>query len=233
MFEDTTSSNREYWQVKAGAIRKKVPEDTEGAKIRSYQIGDMKGTVCEIVHAKITGRLTDAYFSHYEISDGRKIDNFNIVINDQVVLSMKDDSQYTKSIIEKLLNVDLNKDITVAPYDFETKEGRKLTGVSLVQDNVKIGSSFFEYNADKKTYKSLVKGFDRPKNIKWEDYKTDNAKKIAIEEFKHEMMKLYLRINDYVMEEFEKRKEAMGLIEKAEPIVDDSSVDVSDLDIPF
>lgn len=231
MFEDNSGSNFDYWQIKAGAIRKKVSEDTKGAKIRSYQIGDVKGTVCELVHAKLTGKITNVYSSHFEMSDGRQANSLNVVVNDKIVLSMSEDSQYEKSFLSKLLGVDLSKDITIAPYEFETKEGRKMVGVSLVQDNEKLTDQFFAYDEKKKEYKSLIKGFEKP-TIKDFDKLKDSEKKIAIEDFKHEMKKLAIRIRDYVLEEYNKKREAIDVVTNGEPFLEeDEPIDVTD--IPF
>ena len=54
-------------------------------------------------------------------------------------------SRYLGSFLEKLVNIDLNEPVEISPYNFEDeKTGKKITGISVKQDDVKVESAYKE-----------------------------------------------------------------------------------------
>ncbi len=68
---------------------------------------------------------------------------------DQIVLYFRDadqsyvlrimaDSKYARSLYYRMGNIDLSRPLTVTPYDFVAGDGKRMVGLSLKQDDVKI-----------------------------------------------------------------------------------------------
>lgn len=125
-----------------GKLREQVEEGTEGAKLRVVKddAGNVKAEKWELTYPGITGFITGV--STY---DGEYGMNINIAIKDEndeeFTVSLKAKSKYGEDFLHKLPNVDFTKEITIKPYDFES-DGRRNTGVSLVQGEEKLKNAF-------------------------------------------------------------------------------------------
>lgn len=131
-----------YLSVIGGKMMQKVNEDTPGAMKRVYETSDgWEGTKWEIAFADLTGRIINL-----EFVDGKFGEQFYITMKSgetTVKVSFNTDSKYFTSFARCLPNIDLNKDITINTYDFES-EGKKYTGVSVKQEWDKIKDYYFD-----------------------------------------------------------------------------------------
>ena len=125
-----------------GKLREQVDETTEGAKLRVVKDddGNIKAEKWELTYPGIKG-----FISGVTAFDGDYGTNILIAIKDandeEFTLSLKAKDRYGEDFLHKLPNVDFEKEITIKPYNFTDGE-RKVTGVSLTQDEVKLQNAF-------------------------------------------------------------------------------------------
>ena len=125
-----------------GKLREQVDETTEGAKLRVVKDddGNVKAEKWELTYPGIKG-----FISGVTMFDGDYGTNILIAIKDandeEFTLSLKAKDRYGEDFLHKLPNVDFEKEITIKPYNFTDGE-RKVVGVSLTQDDVKLGNAF-------------------------------------------------------------------------------------------
>lgn len=132
-----------------GLLREQVEETTPGAKLRIIKddAGNEKARKFELTYPGITGMVTDVVSY-----DGEYGTNINVAMKDEndneFRLSLKASSMYGEDFLHKLPNIDRTKEISIKPYNFES-DGRKMTGVSMSQDGVKLTNAF-NYKEDDK-----------------------------------------------------------------------------------
>lgn len=140
-----------------GTLRLPVPEGTEGAVKREYELKDgTKGSKTELVFNKITGKITDI-----KIFDGDFGKLLQLTITDEagdMVLSVSTAQNFGEDLMKKLPNIDLDKEVSLAPYAFEDEKGKSKKGVTVTQDEVKIKNYF--YDEEKK---EVTNGYPKPK----------------------------------------------------------------------
>lgn len=136
-----TTNNYEgskFLAIKAGKLRLKSDKGTPGAVLREFtnpQTGE-KGEVWEVVYPGWSGIVRDVTF--YE---GDGFESLNVVFDD-ITLSMNSDSRYASDFLKKYASADRHSEITVTPYDFVTEDGKKKTGLTIVQDEEKLPDHF-------------------------------------------------------------------------------------------
>ncbi len=137
-----------------GKIHVAVSEGTEGAVEREYETSDGKtGTKFELIYTELTGMIqkVDFHEGDYGI-------NLLITVGEEddekpVTLALSTESTFGEDMMKKLPNINMKKPVTLAPYSFDSKQGKKQRGISVTQSNKKgepekINS--FYYDADKK-----------------------------------------------------------------------------------
>ncbi len=110
-----------------GKFKEKSEEGIEGATLREYKLKDgTEGSKWELTYDAWKGTVQDIAFedTKYGKVINLKFDDVNVQINKQ--------SRYFSSLLEKLPNVDLKEEFTIAPYSFEA-EGKTRTGVTIYQ----------------------------------------------------------------------------------------------------
>jgi len=158
-----------------GVFVKKVDKGTPNSRERTYlnPKTEKEETVTEDVVKAFTG-----YIRNIELQeqDWGEVIMVTLVEDDgnQVSLSFNADSNFGTDLMKKLPNVDFLKLVRLAPYSFETKEGKKMRGVTIEQAAEKVTSFFSEKDGD--SYKS-INGFPEPKGDtskftkkNWRDY---------------------------------------------------------------
>jgi len=120
----TRRSNRQYFDVSLGAIRRRVSEDTPDAVKRKKSDDSV---VWELVFKDMEGILEDILFkTHPEygnswvlhIKDG----------NDEFGLQVHEDSAYGRDLLKKIPNLRQGGVYRFTPYDYERNKKRK-TGI--------------------------------------------------------------------------------------------------------
>ena len=138
-----------------GTIRTTVPEGTQGAVARVWEAPDgSKGTKHELVFSRLSGLITDIKFVDGDYGQNLVIE---FTKGDGVVyLSLGVSSPFAEDMMKKLPNVDLKKEVIIAPYAFEDERGKTKKGVTLYQDGTepenKVGNFFQEWDNDKKQF---------------------------------------------------------------------------------
>ncbi len=123
-----------------GTIKVKVDKGTEGAVLREYEDSKgNKGEKWELVYGDLSGIITGI-----EIRDGKFGEELIITI-DGVILQVNLDSNFGTDIAQKLPNVDLDIEATLAPYSFTPNDSDKeKKGVSITQLDKKIENFFYD-----------------------------------------------------------------------------------------
>lgn len=135
---ESTFENSKFLSIKAGKIRSKTDKGTAGAVLREYtnpKTGE-KGEVWETVYPGWRGIVRDITF--YE---GDGFETLNVVFDD-VTLSMNASSRYASDFLKKYASADRHSEITITPFDFVTDDGKKRTGLTIVQDEAKLPDYF-------------------------------------------------------------------------------------------
>lgn len=165
-----TESKKEqnYLSILAdGKLHMTVPEGTEGAVVREYETSDgTKGHKWEKVYKDVIGKITKIGF--FDGDYGRSL---QLTITDgeeiPVVLSLSTSSNYGEDMMKKLLNIDLEKIVKIAPYSFTDEKGKSKKGVTVWQfseetgKNEKITNYFYDTEAKKN-----IHGYPEPKKLK-------------------------------------------------------------------
>jgi len=131
-------TNKTFVSIVSGTIRQRVEKDTEGAKMREIETRD---GATKIVY-ELNYDSLDGYIQSMSFKDTDFGKMFNIEI-DGIVLSLNTESRYFQDLAKKLPNIDLKKPVLLIPYDFES-DNKRLTGVSIQQNNEKIQNYFYD-----------------------------------------------------------------------------------------
>ena len=139
-----TRESKQYITILGdGTLRTPVPEGTENAVTREYETSDgKKGTKTELVFANITGMITNI-----EVFDGKFGMTLNVSLMDgdeTYILSIGVDSSFGEDFMKKLPNIDLTKEVYMAPYSFTDDNGKSQKGISIQQDAEKIPNYYWD-----------------------------------------------------------------------------------------
>lgn len=143
----TQENRKPFLKIIGGKIAQEVEKNTQGAKLREYETVNLKtgiktkGSKWELFYIGWTGFLRSINIKESEYGQMCYIEV------DDAILVIHADSRYFADFVKKIFSADLNKSITITPYDFEV-DGKKRKGISLKQDNVKLPNYF--YNPEKK-----------------------------------------------------------------------------------
>jgi hypothetical protein len=130
-----------YLTIMHGKIVRRVPEGTAGAEKRINKMGE---TVSEVFYDAVEGMLSGVnVFKHeqygsqwtFDLVDGG--DTFRLQLPEGGNLS---------TLLTALPTCKLDKPIKIVPYEFTTDEGKLRIGVSLRQENEKVGRYFTKDN---------------------------------------------------------------------------------------
>lgn len=121
-----------------GLIHVGVPKGTEGAVEREYETSDGKtGTKTELVYTELSGMIQSVNFHEGEYGI-----NLQVVVGDEddekpVTLSISTESNFGEDLMKKLPNINMKKPVTLSPFSFDNKNGKKQRGISVTQPNKK------------------------------------------------------------------------------------------------
>jgi len=139
-------ANTLYLSIVGGNMVQKVDEGTPGSKRRDYEVGTWEtktvGTKFELHHKNLIGRI-----SGLEFVDGNFGEQFILSLTngeDNAKIHLNTSSKYFAAFAKKLPNIDLEKDITINSYDFQTKDGKQLTGTDIKQDGEKVEDNYWD-----------------------------------------------------------------------------------------
>jgi hypothetical protein len=118
-----------------GATRREITDDK----------GNVTGVKYELQYKTMTGRITDVVKMEAE-KDGRKWSNLLITLEKdgtEATLSMPWKGKFATSFFERMLAIDLEKEVEFKPFSFN-KDGKDITGLTISQDGEKIESVYKE-----------------------------------------------------------------------------------------
>lgn len=130
----STYSNRTFINIVQGKFAKRVSEDTPGAKQRIIEKDDgSKKPVWELIYDSI-----DAMIDSIEVDETGKFgDQLKINMSDvgeTFTISLAMNGREAKSFLCCLKNINLNENVTLLPFNFESKEdGRRVIGMNTYQ----------------------------------------------------------------------------------------------------
>ena len=137
-----------WCRIAAGKIVRSATEETPGAvQVEKKRNGQGTGEYrWELHDDAVSGRI---------IRFEQKTDNWNgediqyLILglhhkaSDTIInIQFKEGDRYWRALMYRLTGIDLSKEITLAPYDFEPKEGGRRIGMNVLQDEEKIPASF-------------------------------------------------------------------------------------------
>ena len=128
-----------------GKFHQTVQEGTEGSVVRKYE--DKEGVEkekIELVHDSVSGLLTNIAFENGDFGT-----SLHVTLDDDGIIAMSTASSFGEDFMKKLPNIDLKKEIKLAPYAFEAEDGKNRKGITVYQDNVKIESFYFDKDKKK------------------------------------------------------------------------------------
>lgn len=161
-----TSAQATFFSVLSdGKFHHSVPEGTEGAVKREYELKDgTKGHKWEITANSIEGII-----SGISTRDGDFGKQLHIAFakdtseDKEVVVSLNLASNFAEDIMKKLPNVNVDKPVKLVPYSFEDEKTKKMKrGITVYQDENKITSFYHEMKKDKKGVEKLSPINDYP-----------------------------------------------------------------------
>ena len=144
-------------RIVEGSFVQPVKEDGPGVQARSWEVNGKKGISYEIPWESWGGMVVDVRFNDSEF--GKTC----VVELEDAVIYLKTKSKYFRSLAERLMACDLDKPVELRPYDFESDDGKRLTGVSVKQDDEKVMSHYFDA-FEKKSKNNMPQPEDEKKN---------------------------------------------------------------------
>lgn len=141
---EKTYSDKTYLSIVGGNLSQKVNEGTPGAVRREYELKNgTKGIKYEIIHQGWHGMIRSIYAKEGEFGEV-----LNVVFDDAVI-SIPTNSRYFSDFAKKIMSADLDQEVFIAPFDFETDEGKRMTGVSVIQNGIKLKNFYWDEEAKK------------------------------------------------------------------------------------
>jgi hypothetical protein len=142
-----TTTNKTFFSIIGGKFKQPSTEGTPGAEKREWETKDGKsGVKWEITHDNLEGKIVGLRYK-----DGDYGTSLVVTIqngNDMGELQISTKSRYYDDIAKKLKSIDLEKTVTLSPYDFEGQnkkgEDKKFTGITVIQGNEKVTSYYYD-----------------------------------------------------------------------------------------
>ena len=157
MAEPMGDSNVMYLYIIKGHLMQKVDEGTPGAIKREYEGSDgSSGVKYELQYKNLEGYITGIDFRESDFGDQCTIKMSADGENAQLQIGL--DSRYFATFAERFSNINLSLPVTLNAYDFE-QDGKKRSGMSVVQDGKKVESYFWD-----KDNRKAINGVPLPEN---------------------------------------------------------------------
>ena len=215
----TRSEGRNYLSIGFGKIRQKqlpngqkVDETTAGATMRETD----KGISYSIEYDKISGLIQDIHFKE----DSQYGNSYEVMIYDndeRYQLSLKEDSRITMEFLKKLPNIDFKYEVELSPFDFTTKDNKRLVGITIKQNGEKIESFYSRKDGEKWI---TLNGYpEPPANMDWKNKKQLQRYSLDVQEF---------LLNEFKKIKFEPISEAQKTVVQSQP-----DVPATEDDLPF
>lgn len=218
-----------------GSLRMTVTEGTPGAERREWKSADgtKTGVKFEMIYQDVSGFITSVDFL-----DGDYGKNLIIGITDEdetLKLSLSTNSPFGEDMMKKLPALYLSTRVVIQPYAFVDDKGKTRKGLSIKQNEEKIGN-FFNDPVEKKN----IHGYPSPEFKK--DKKTGENKPFSSDDWKlyfgiaRKFLIEYIEEN-HLMEEAEGKKISKQFDDLTSPkkldTIEFPDQDINPDDIPF
>lgn len=132
MFSDK-KPQKNYFNIVEGKLTIRVPEGTPNALTRVNKIGK---TVHEVKHDSFTGKIASITTSVSPYGKNWEID---FKANDESIwtLQLGYSSSFSKALLKKLPNINLDQEMTVSPFSGEI-DNKKISTITVYQNGTKI-----------------------------------------------------------------------------------------------
>ena len=143
--EQSVTNKVKYLSVVQGRLAEKVEAGTPGANARAWKSPSGK----EGVSHEILFDLWEGVIRNITIADApyatetRKILLCKIHFDDAVI-SLTVGHKYFSDFAKRIAGADLTKPLSLRPYDMEVEGGKKRSGVSVKQNEVKLKSHYYD-----------------------------------------------------------------------------------------
>ncbi len=148
-------TNKPTLRIVEGGFVQPVEQGHPQAVERHWEVNGNKGTAYEIPWESWSGKIVDISFRDSEFGK-----TCSVELEDAVIY-LKTKSKYFRSLAERVKSCDLSKEIYFRPYDFESDDGKRLTGISVQQGGEKKQSYYFDYDK-----RETVNGMPQPEEDK-------------------------------------------------------------------
>ena len=184
--ERDTNSNKIFLKIVDGGLKQKAAKGIPEAVEREWTAGGESGTVWEIPHKAVYGKITNVSFYEGE-KDGRKFRTLNIQLDENEngnipIIAVGIDTKYAQEILKRLPNVNFDEEVRIRPYSFlPENEDKNIVGVELTQRDTqgefkkKVDNYFYdaEKKASKNGYPIPPKEKDEMTNKDWRRFFED------------------------------------------------------------
>lgn len=140
------ADTKEYVSILAdGTFRLPVPEGTEGAVKREWEVDDKSGVKNELVFRALMGYVTNVDLVDTEFGTLIQVD-----ITDKegtLTISTGVNNNFGSDLLKKLPNLDPAKEYRFAPWTMDKENGKTAKGVSITeggQKELKVGNFFYD-----------------------------------------------------------------------------------------
>lgn len=206
---EQNQSNKLFLSIVQGEFTYQVPEGTDGARRREWEVGKKSGVKWEFTYRAISGKIEDVSFYEGE-NDGRKFTTLNIALEENEdgkvpVITTNVDSRYAQDLMKKLPNVDFSQSVRIRPFSFQPEgEDKTVTGIELTQQGTsgdwdkKITSAFHKREDDKTV---TIGDFPVPENKEgmdsddWKMYFTQ-VKKFLVKNTKENICPKFVKVEE-------------------------------------
>jgi hypothetical protein len=157
--------------------KEKVTADTQFAVKRITNTGAESWA---LEHDYLTGRIENIFYKE----DANYGNSYEVIINDNgdvYQLSFKDDNRNLFEFFKKLPNINIDKPIKITAYDFTTPDKKRVAGISISQDGVKITDAYSDRDA--KGNWTLKNGYPSADGVNWKDKDEIKVYTIAVKKF--------------------------------------------------
>jgi hypothetical protein len=208
--------------ISDGSIRVKVEEGTPKAVRRDYETpkGE-KGFKFELVYSSIDGIIVGINFKETDFGDFIDID-IDCKDSGIVCLGLGLETSFAQDIMKKLPNIDLSKEVRIAPYSMLKENGKSLKGITVYQDGNKLKGFFYDEEAKKN-----INGFPA----------IDESKEYTKDDWKIYFINVKNFLKKYIEENIIPKisKEVKTNTKEEEPVIqinDDMSIDEIEFNAP-
>ena len=161
--------NKIFLSVGFGKIRQKTLEngtkvnaETPNAKLRKTQSGL---EVWALEYDNITGVIENIFYKE----DANYGNSFEVSIRsglDLYQLSFSDDSRFWFDLASRLPNVDFKQDVKIHTFDFVSKDGKRVVGLRVKQNEQDVSNFYTKKENDKWV---SIQGYPNSADVDWTD----------------------------------------------------------------